>query len=214
MSELFVDWYLVRHAPVAGAKEGIYRSLDGAADLSNEAALRFASRCLPAQGQWWVSPMLRTRQTAAALAAEIGADGHGLATDERLREQSFGAWHGLTFGELWEKIRDLPPHNWSYLAPESAPPGGENYEALWARVEDFVAEHTQAARPEPRVLVTHAGVIRAVVGQALGLPTTRALAVSLATLSVTKLTQRIATDREDASRRGGDWQLVYLNRAP
>ena len=128
-----------------------------------------------------------------------------------LREQSFGEWHGLDFADLWERIRDLPPHNWSYLAPESAPPGGESYLALWERVAEFRERLSGDPDPGPRVLVTHAGVIRAFVGQALGLSASRALALGVEPLSVTLLTQQVGEGaaRED---RGGAWKLIALNR--
>lgn len=212
MSPTFVNWYLVRHAPVAGARQGIYRSLDGDADLSNEDALRRAARILPSDARWWSSPMRRTRQTADALSAIVKPEERPVV-DQRLREQDFGAWHGLTFEALWEKIQDLPPHNWSYLAPESAPPGGENYLSLWDRVTSFVNERANEPNVESHVLVTHAGVIRSVVGQAFGLAPTRALAIALDTLSVTKLTQRVSPESPGTVEQGGDWELRFLNRA-
>lgn len=213
MNDRFVDWYLVRHAPVAGAREGIYRSLDGEADLSNVESIQFAAALLPAEGLWWSSPMRRTRETARSLRETMRLEGATMEIDERLREQSFGEWHGLTFEELWSRIETLPPHNWSYLAPSTVPPGGESYRELWDRVTGFVAERSRDERPEPRVLVTHAGVIRAVVGQALGTSPSRALAMALSTLSVTKLTQRLAPGDDASVDRGGNWQLQYLNRA-
>lgn len=212
MKSRFVDWYLVRHAPVAGAKQGIYRSLDGAADLSDTTALDVAAKRLPTDARWWTSPMRRTRETASALADRIPPQ-PAPAVEERLREQDFGAWHGLTFEELWKKIRDLPPHNWSYLAPETTPPDGENYLVLWERAASFIEERTRESSSAPLVLVTHAGVIRAIVGQALGLTPSRALALGIATLSVTKLTQSRPPTPASARDRGGDWEIRYLNRA-
>ncbi len=209
---LFVDWYLVRHAPVREVSQGIYRSLDGAADLSDGEAVERAAAMLPAGARWWVSPMRRTRQTAERLCGLV-PESRPFMVDQRLSEQSFGEWHGLEFEGLWERIRDLPPHNWSYLAPDTEPPGGESYRALWVRVGEFLSELSSSPDSRPRVVVTHAGVIRAIVGHALGVSPSRALALSIEPLSVSRLTQRLATPDPEGCDRGGGWQLRYLNRA-
>ncbi len=87
--EGFVDWYLIRHAPVLETTQGIYRTLDGAADLSNEEALGAAVARLPNDARWFASPMLRTRQTADRL-CELGHAAAAPIVEPLLREQSFG----------------------------------------------------------------------------------------------------------------------------
>ncbi len=200
------DWYLLRHAAVAGAPEGIQASADEPADLSNKAALARLAGALPSGALWWSSPLSRCRATARAL-QQVKACERPVQFDERLREQHFGALYGLSFAEAWRRIEPLPAHNWSMLAADSAPPEGDRFIDLWARVGDFIddAGHRKELG-RPRVLVTHAGVVRAFVGQALGLSPETALVLSVEPLSLSHL--RAGTGRG----RGGAWQLLCLNR--
>lgn len=86
------------------------------------------------------SPLDRARQTAAAV-----AKGRGLAVEveDALIETDFGAWEGLSFGEARERDPEL---HGRWLGDTSvAPPGGESFDEVHARVaallERVVAEH-------------------------------------------------------------------------
>lgn len=207
----FVDLFLLRHAPVADARQGIYRSGDDPADLSDQHAIDAAVANLPNDANWLSSPLLRTRQTANACMQALGLT-ESLQVDDRLREQDFGNWVGRSFNELWPDIEGLPPHNWSYLAAETRPTGGESFLAVWERVGDFQEEMQKGDSVNPHVLVTHAGVIRAVIGHAMGLSPDRALSIRIDTLSVSKLTRCATKLGALRPHRGGDWQLGYVNR--
>ena len=203
---VITDWYLVRHAPVVGTTEGIQASPDEPADLTDGAALARLADALPGAALWWSSPLQRCRATARALLQAQAAE-RPVEVDDRLREQHFGDLYGLSFADAWARIERLPAHNWSMLAADSRPPGGGRFIDLWARVRDFIDDPDHRTNPaSPRVLVAHAGVIRAFVGQALGLPPEIALALSAEPLSLCHL--RAST----GSGRGGAWQLVYMNR--
>ncbi|HJY67123.1 MAG TPA: histidine phosphatase family protein, partial [Streptosporangiaceae bacterium] len=83
------------------------------------AAKRLASAGL---GVIVTSPLLRTVQTAQAVAAVTGA---AVVTDDGFRETDFGAWEGLTFAEVRER---WPAEITAWLAdPDVAPPGGESF---------------------------------------------------------------------------------------
>ncbi|WP_417318521.1 histidine phosphatase family protein [Emcibacter sp.] len=199
-----IDWYLVRHAPVLGARENLYKSADEPADLSNHAALDWIAQRLPDQAQWFSSPLQRTRQTAQALRERKQVTGE-LITSPELTEQDFGDWYGLEFDKLWPKIEGLPPHNWSLLAADSTPPGGESFTQVAARATSFLEGHVGDGSTAPRVIVTHAGVIRAILGHCFELAPDLALNFALDTLSLTHL-QFSAKEF-----RGGHWRLVGLN---
>ena len=84
------------------------------------------------------SPLDRARQTAAAVVDVLGGR---VIVDERLIETDFGAWEGLTFGEIQA---DAPEELAAWLAsPDVAPPGGESFTSVAARVaalrEDWIA---------------------------------------------------------------------------
>ncbi|MBD0837290.1 bifunctional RNase H/acid phosphatase [Streptomyces sp. TRM68416] len=112
------------------------------------------------------SPLARTRETAAAVAARLGLE---VATDEGLRETDFGAWEGLTFGEVRERY---PDDLNAWLAdPEARPTGGgESFAETAARIaatrDKLVA--TYAGRTV--LLVSHVTPIKTFVRLALGAP--------------------------------------------
>src|SRR5690606_32754398 len=65
------------------------------------------------------SPLARTRETAAIIAARLGLD---VAVEEGLRETDFGAWEGLTFAEVRERYPD--DLNAWLSSPDAEPTGG------------------------------------------------------------------------------------------
>ena len=75
--------WLVRHAPVAGAK-GVIHPIDAPADVSDTAALVALRAKLPANAAAFASPAVRTLATAAAL-------GLRPVTEADFTEQDFGA---------------------------------------------------------------------------------------------------------------------------
>ncbi|MDH3667893.1 MAG: histidine phosphatase family protein [Paracoccaceae bacterium] len=95
------------------------------------------------------SPALRCRALAEALA---GRDGVTLRLDPRLVEMDFGAWEGLA----WDAIGRAESDPWADDPWTIAPPGGESFGALHARVSAALEEVAPAT-----ALVCHAGPIRA-----------------------------------------------------
>ncbi len=111
--------------------------------------------------------MLRARETASAIAVA-----HGLEPipDLRLREFAFGAWEGLTWAEILAERPHLSEANWHH-AQLYAPEGGENFDAVCARVRSFCDElEMQGVRTA--VAVTHAGTLHALL-RVLDLPESR-----------------------------------------
>ncbi len=115
------------------------------------------------------SPLSRAAQTMAILRAELGLPPDAFRRDARLREISFGRWEGSTWPELRRRdpgslaARDADP--WGF-----APPGGESYAELSARVLDAVGE-----LPGDSVVVTHGGVVRAMLHAFAGMPPAQAV---------------------------------------
>lgn len=205
MTVKLTPWYLVRHAPVAAVRKGIYAEADGAANLPNLSHVKALANSLPDEALWYVSPLRRTRQTADALRKQMTKPGE-MAIIGSLREQNFGDWQGLSFEQIWQEIKELPVHNWSLLAGGTPPPGGESFEALYTRVGDFLEENMAVQTERPRVLVTHAGVIRALIGTMLGLTAEKALSLGSEVFSVSKLLH------QSGQGQGGAWRLEFLNR--
>jgi len=112
------------------------------------------------------SPLTRTRETAAAVAARLGL---GVTIDEGLRETDFGAWEGLTFGEVRERYPD-DLNTW--LADPDAEPtgGGESFVATATRIAATRDKLVAAYAGRTVLLVTHVTPIKTLVRLALGAP--------------------------------------------
>jgi broad specificity phosphatase PhoE/ribonuclease HI len=112
------------------------------------------------------SPLARTRQTAAIVAARLGLD---VAIDDGLRETDFGAWEGLTFGEVRERH---PDDLNAWLADPEAHPtgGGESFAETAARIAVTRDKLTAAHAGRTVLLVTHVTPIKTFVRLALGAP--------------------------------------------
>jgi broad specificity phosphatase PhoE len=112
----------------------------------------------------YASPLARTRETAAPIAAACGLD---YKIDEGLIELDFGAWSGRPFAAL---AGDPDWDRWNDARDAARPPGGETMQEVQARVADFLAR-AQAGHAGGRVAaVAHGDVIKAAMSYALGLP--------------------------------------------
>ena len=107
-------------------------------------------------GPWRLvsSPLGRAVATARIFGERLGL---GFDLDERLREHSMGEFDGLHADEFQPRFRtDVPPHERSFHTP-----GGESYEALTARIGDFLA----GVAPDDRlILVSHGAAGRILRG--------------------------------------------------
>ncbi|MFE7141732.1 bifunctional RNase H/acid phosphatase [Streptomyces sp. NPDC057644] len=126
------------------------------------------------------SPLRRCRETAATVAARLGLD---VRIDEGLRETDFGAWEGLTFGEVRERYADDLT---AWLAsPDTAPTGGgESFAEVAERVA--AARDRIVARYAGRtvLLVTHVTPIKTFVRLALGAPPESLFRMELSAASI------------------------------
>ncbi|MGV9548937.1 bifunctional RNase H/acid phosphatase [Streptomyces ardesiacus] len=112
------------------------------------------------------SPLARTRETAGIVAARLGLE---VAVEEGLRETDFGAWEGLTFGE----VRDRHPDDLdAWLASPDAEPtgGGESFAATGARIAATRDRLVAAYAGRTVLLVSHVTPIKTFVQLALGAP--------------------------------------------
>ncbi|MFD7884153.1 bifunctional RNase H/acid phosphatase [Streptomyces bauhiniae] len=112
------------------------------------------------------SPLARTRETAAIVAARLGLD---VRVDDGLRETDFGAWEGLTFGEARERY---PDDLTAWLGdPEARPTGGgESFAETAERIEEARARLVAEYAGRTVLLVTHVTPIKTLLRLALGAP--------------------------------------------
>ncbi len=111
------------------------------------------------------SPLLRAARTAQEVAAVTGAP---VVTDEGFRETDFGAWEGLTFAAVRER---WPAEVTTWLAdPEVAPPGGECFADVRARVTNALHRVLTGRARQTVLIVSHVTPIKTLVAAALLAP--------------------------------------------
>ncbi|MEW2291408.1 bifunctional RNase H/acid phosphatase [Streptomyces sp. NPDC006743] len=112
------------------------------------------------------SPLARTRETAAIVAARLGLP---VTVDDGLRETDFGAWEGLTFGEVRERH---PEDLNAWLASPDAEPtgGGESFATTAVRIAAARDRLVAAHAGRTVLVVTHVTPIKTFVRLALGAP--------------------------------------------
>ena len=103
----------------------------------------------------WCSPLLRARQTAAVVAAELGVEPSVL---DDLIESARGEWEGRAQVTLAQASPELFA---AFEAgdPDFVFPGGESIRSQVLRTRRALT--TVAAAPQPSLVVAHAGTIRA-----------------------------------------------------
>ena len=159
---------LLRHGqtPMSVQKRYAGRSdaplTDAGVQQAAAAAKRLASADL---GVIVTSPLLRAVQTAQEVAAATGA---AVVTDDGFRETDFGAWEGLTFTEVRER---WPAELATWLAdPAVAPPGGESFTDVSARVSAALHRVLGARAGQTVLIVSHVTPIKTLVAAALLAP--------------------------------------------
>jgi alpha-ribazole phosphatase len=193
-------WWWIRHAPAIDHEGRLYGQRDVDCDCSDRAAFAALAGALPKEAVWVTTPLKRTRETAAAIQAAAGTEIEPMI-EPMLIEQNFGAWQGQKRAEI------IRHHLWIAGADET-PPGGENFNAVMARVKAAIERLTHDYSGRDIVAVAHGGVIRSALGHALELPGETALAFAIDNLSLTII--EYFTERPE----GHGTRIVGVNRPP
>jgi 2,3-bisphosphoglycerate-dependent phosphoglycerate mutase len=165
------DLLIVRHGESQPARPGEeFPFRDGHADppldpRGHDEAIRVAERLAGADVKAiYVTPLQRTAQTAAPLAARLGLQPR---VEPDLQEVHLGEWEGARFRQRVQEgdplvQRIFEEERWDVI------PGAESSESLAARVRAGLSR-IAAAHPDERVAVfTHGGVIGMLVSLATG----------------------------------------------
>jgi probable phosphoglycerate mutase len=159
---------LVRHGETGLTKQGRY-SGRGDVPLSDEGeaqAMAAGGRVAGISRDVTAvlsSPLRRCTRTAELIAAEAG--GVPVTVVDDLIECDFGVWEALTFAEVRER---WPGEMREWLASTSvAPPGGESFEAVAARVRRVLATVLESYAGGVVVLVSHVSPIKLILRDAL-----------------------------------------------
>ena len=199
-------WWWIRHAPVPGAEGRINGRLDVDCDTSDSIAAATLAAVLPGDAVIIVSPLARTHQTLAAIAA-TGPSRPAPLVEPDFVEQCFGSWQGSGWSEL--QARDPKGLAAFWKDPTSnVPPGGESFAMQIERVGMAIDRLSAHFAGRDVVCVSHGGTIRAACAHALGLAPPTAMAIVVDNLSLTRF------DRLDAGLlrgTGGVWRVRCIN---
>ena len=202
-------WWWIRHAPIDGAVGPLYGQMDVGCVTADGAAFRALADVLPRDAVWLSSHLRRTRDTAAAI-AQAGGFAIEPVVEPDLAEQHFGAWEGRRWSEM--AAEDPAAQEVFWRDPTgSAPPGGESFSAVLARVAAAVARLTEAHAGRDIVAVAHGGSIRAALAQALALGAPRAMALTVDNLSLTRIDH---VGGGLLRGHGGAWRIGGVNLPP
>lgn len=132
----------------------------------------------------YASPRRRAFETAEILARGLNRP---VIPHPALAEIGLGAWEGRTVTEL-RAAHGGTYDTWLRAPREYAPPGSEPADGFVRRVLDGIGEMVQAHPEGTLLLATHAMVVRAVVGHAIGLDFNHAFRVPIDNVSLTEVT--------------------------
>lgn len=107
-------------------------------------------------------------------------------TDERLQEVDFGDWENQRFDDIEANLLK----NWTENFVTMPPPNGESFNDLCRRAGNFWDDLLVKKPAEQILIITHAGVIRALFAHILQLPPANAFQFRVDVGSVHKLQHR------------------------
>ena len=192
--EEITRFHLIRHGPTH-AKCMVGWS-DLPADLSDHGALSRLAAHLPPEAVVISSDLIRARATADAIQGQRARLPHCAA----LREIHFGAWELKTWREVDAETPAQIRAFWDSPG-DNAPPGGESWNALMARVSARFDQLARDHRGGDVVVVGHFGQILCQIQRAAGLSATEAFAQKIDNLSLSRI---------DCSPQG--WQAGPINQ--
>ena len=180
MTPVTVD--LLRHGDAAGGPR-FRGSLDDPLTETGWAQMRAAVIGRQGWDALVTSPLLRCADFAAELASELQLPLHH---DERLREIHFGAWEGRTYSELMG-LDPLAVTRFFADPLGHPPPDAEPIEVFLERVVQILAELGQGLCGQRPLVITHGGVIRALLCHVRQWPLTRMAEVDVPHASLHRL---------------------------
>ncbi len=156
---------LVRHGETPWNAAGRWQGHGdpGLSDAGRAQARELAEALVAEGGEAWhrviASDLARARETAEVLASRLGLP---LEFDARLRELDVGSWTGLRRDEIEERDPDVL-RDFESGEPSVRPGGGESRLEIRRRARDCVRDLVRRHARRRLIVVTHLGVIRALV---------------------------------------------------
>ncbi|MDH5657035.1 MAG: alpha-ribazole phosphatase family protein [Spirochaetia bacterium] len=142
--------------------------------------------------QIYTSPLMRARKLAEFLSRN-----GSVKIDPRLQEMNFGRWEGRS----WKEIPEDESRKWADDFQNESPPEGESFFQMRTRVLDFLEECKRLNLNKDILAVTHAGVIRILLGSTLEIPHEKIFSISIDTGKFSCI-----------SYANGCWNVDFINR--
>lgn len=127
------------------------------------------------------SPLQRCTKLAYALNSSLALP--MVNEDHRLMELNFGDWEL----QAWDAIPRIEFDIWADDYANLAPPNGETFGTLHLRAQNFIADAKQRLPDANIVVVTHGGMIRAMLAEVLQIPLKRLFRFQVDCGSITQL---------------------------
>ncbi len=162
--------------------------------------------------QWDVilsSPHRRCRDFAHLLATQHNTELH---VEDAFKEMDFGRWVGMSYETVWKQDSHLLKQLWQ--SPESfTAPDGEPMKTFVKRVQQAWNILLKHYRHQSILLITHAGVVRVVLAEALNIPYANTQTFNIDYAQFTRLNYY---SNSDDSYSNGNYSLVGhgLQRLP
>ncbi|UFH52097.1 alpha-ribazole phosphatase family protein [Spirosoma sp. KNUC1025] len=205
-----MDIYLIRHTEVTVTRQIAYGQTD--VDLADTYAEQFDRiithlpdhQLLPSPGLIFSSPLRRCRRLAEDLAAHltkgsqievapgqtavVDSQSPQVLFDDRLKEFFFGDWEMVP----WADINSDQLSSWRANFVHTRTPNGENFQDVFDRVcqlwQERILPLADTDLPQPVFIVSHGGVIRALLCLFMELPLPNAYRINLDYGAVSRLT--------------------------
>lgn len=161
--------WLIRHPePEASAVGRCYGSLDVGLSEKGIVQARAVAEALADQQ---LAAIYSSPKRRCTVAAEMIAVAHGRAFEcvDALREIDFGEFEGRSYDEIAASHPELY-REWMESPTSVCFPGGESFAEMRARVLDACATLLTRHADQLIAMVTHGGVIRVLLAEALGMP--------------------------------------------
>ncbi len=170
---------LVRHTALQVPSGVCYgqSDIDVAASFAQEATQAHAKLADMAFDAVYTSPLQRCVKLASAL--NLG----DATVDHRLKELNFGDWEMQAWDDIPRDIFDVWAHDYAKLAP----PNGETFGQLQQRGLEFLHEKLSQHSNEHLLVVTHGGLIRALLAHVLNMELKGLFRFTIDYASVTQL---------------------------
>lgn len=126
----------------------------------------------------YASPLQRCHKLAAKLTPNQVVN-----LDDRLKELHFGDWEMQAWDDIPRDIFDHWAQNYAHLAP----PNGETFADLQTRGVDFLNHAAKQHTNQDILLVTHGGMIRAIIAHVLNMQLKGLFRIDVDYASVTRI---------------------------